>query len=75
MKRSEVVELIRTLIPDEFSIETLDDQKDIASYILKRLEDVGMMPPFVYNLYLMDFHKYGIGGASGHKWEPEDEAK
>lgn len=49
MKRSEMVEILRQHIVncDDLSVEDLEDQTDVASYILGILEKSGMTPPII----------------------------
>lgn len=75
MKRIEMFHIIVDLINKHTVNYPLGEQVDkyMADDILNTIEREGMMPPFTYDIFLQEFHKYGIGAANGHKWEPEDD--
>lgn len=65
MKRSDMELLIAECLIEPHS----DDPLKEASYILKRLQDHGMMPPFNYDKF---YKSWRIGG-NGYEWDEEDE--
>ena len=67
MKRSEMV---NKMVGHFRGAQNLGNEKAIFSYILDKMEDVGMKPPFCEKLYNphTDFN-------TGNEWESEDEEK
>ncbi len=74
MKRSEMINIILDKITELHGQKMGHDfDCKLVELILETVEREGMLPPFTYSNYIQEFHKYGIGAANGHKWEPEDE--
>jgi hypothetical protein len=65
MKRSEAIDLILHTVNSIIESDSL--MTEDAEYVLKKLEDAGMKPPFNAQRY---YHTWRDGG-EGYEWEEE----
>lgn len=70
MKRSEMISILQNLIHQEIDGSGTMSFSD-TDYILEKLEDFGMLPPFSYEEFQKNWQKDREDSIGGNVWEPE----